>query len=163
MTDVLQVRRGAALWATLSRPHALNGLTPVNVPARSLRLQAGMQLREVRVAGTSNAGGGPLLVMDIAAAQDLFGRTGQLSRMFVNLIRTAAETPDERLVFRVLGVVYGALLIALPWLLGMGSGPQSWVLQAMGAGSPAQSTSITITAPDIAENGAVVPLGGCGG
>jgi len=31
-------------------------------------------------------------------------------------------------------------------------------LKAMGAGSPAQSTSITITAPDIAENGAVVPV-----
>lgn len=32
-------------------------------------------------------------------------------------------------------------------------------LQAMGAGSPAQSASIAITAPDIAENGAVVPVG----
>lgn len=31
-------------------------------------------------------------------------------------------------------------------------------LKALGAGSPAQSTSITITAPDIAENGAVVPV-----
>jgi sulfur-oxidizing protein SoxY len=31
-------------------------------------------------------------------------------------------------------------------------------LKAMGAGSPAESTSINITAPDIAENGAVVPV-----
>lgn len=31
-------------------------------------------------------------------------------------------------------------------------------LKAMGAESPAQSASITITAPDIAENGAVVPV-----
>ncbi len=31
-------------------------------------------------------------------------------------------------------------------------------LKAMGAGTPAQSTAITITAPDIAENGAVVPV-----
>lgn len=31
-------------------------------------------------------------------------------------------------------------------------------LKAMGAGTPAQSTSIVITAPDIAENGAVVPV-----
>jgi Predicted secreted protein len=31
-------------------------------------------------------------------------------------------------------------------------------LKAMGAGSPAQSASIAITAPDIAENGAVVPV-----
>jgi putative ABC transport system permease protein len=50
-----------------------------------LRLQAGLALREVRVAGTTNAGGGPLLVMDIAAAQDLFGRGGQLSRIDVRL------------------------------------------------------------------------------
>jgi glycoside/pentoside/hexuronide:cation symporter, GPH family len=27
----------------------------------------------------------------------------------------SGQTPDERLVFRVLGVIYGALLIALPW------------------------------------------------
>ena len=31
-------------------------------------------------------------------------------------------------------------------------------LKAMGAGKPAQSTSISLTAPDIAENGAVVPV-----
>ena len=59
----------------------LNPAAQKVLPGERLRLQAGMQLREVRVAGTSNAGGGPLLVMDIAAAQDLFGRGGQLTRI----------------------------------------------------------------------------------
>jgi putative ABC transport system permease protein len=51
----------------------------------SVRLQAGMALRTVKVAGTTAANGGPLLVMDIAAAQDLFGRGGQLTRIDVRL------------------------------------------------------------------------------
>ena len=55
------------------------------LPADRLRLQAGLALREVQVAGTTSAGGGPLAVMDIAAAQDLFGRGGQLTRIDVRL------------------------------------------------------------------------------
>ncbi|CAN7344080.1 FtsX-like permease family protein [Polaromonas sp. LjRoot131] len=51
----------------------------------SLRLQSGLELREVSVAGSVGAGGGPLAVMDIAAAQDLFGRGGQLSRIDLRL------------------------------------------------------------------------------
>ncbi|WP_411881689.1 FtsX-like permease family protein [Polaromonas sp. YR568] len=50
-----------------------------------LRLQIGLELREVSVAGSVGAGGGPLAVMDIAAAQDLFGKGGQLSRIDVRL------------------------------------------------------------------------------
>ncbi|HRL98322.1 MAG TPA: thiosulfate oxidation carrier protein SoxY [Acidovorax sp.] len=33
------------------------------------------------------------------------------------------------------------------------------VMKALGAGAPAESKDVTITGPDIAENGAVVPLG----
>jgi putative ABC transport system permease protein len=51
----------------------------------TLRLQSGLAPREVRVEGAVAAGGGALLVMDIGAAQDLFGRTGQLSRIDVRL------------------------------------------------------------------------------
>lgn len=50
-----------------------------------LSLQAGLQLRPVQVAGSVAAGGGPIAVMDIAAAQDLFGRAGELSRIDVRL------------------------------------------------------------------------------
>jgi sulfur-oxidizing protein SoxY len=35
----------------------------------------------------------------------------------------------------------------------------SEVLKALGAGAPVESKDVTITGPDIAENGAVVPLG----
>jgi putative ABC transport system permease protein len=55
------------------------------LPQDRIRVQAGLQLRGLRVAGTTQAGGGPLLSMDIAAAQDLFGRGGQLSRIDVRL------------------------------------------------------------------------------
>ena len=50
-----------------------------------LQLQDGLQLQPVTVAGSVNAGGGPLAVMDIGSAQDLFGRGGQLSRIDVRL------------------------------------------------------------------------------
>ncbi|WP_313299695.1 thiosulfate oxidation carrier protein SoxY [Diaphorobacter sp.] len=33
------------------------------------------------------------------------------------------------------------------------------VMKALGAGAPAESKDVTLTAPDIAENGAVVPIG----
>jgi sulfur-oxidizing protein SoxY len=33
------------------------------------------------------------------------------------------------------------------------------LMKALGAGAPAQSADVTITGPDIAENGAVVPIG----
>jgi len=54
-------------------------------PGATLRLQSGLQLREAAVAGTVAAGGGPLAVMDIGAAQDFFGRQGQLSRIDLRL------------------------------------------------------------------------------
>ncbi len=51
----------------------------------AFRLQSGLQLREVKVAGSVSAGGAALAVMDIAAAQDLFGKAGQLTRIDVRL------------------------------------------------------------------------------
>jgi putative ABC transport system permease protein len=63
----------------------LNPAAQALLPAGALRLQAGLALPTVTAAGTVLAGGGPLLVMDIAAAQDLFGRTGQLSRIDLRL------------------------------------------------------------------------------
>ncbi|WP_332776788.1 ABC transporter permease [Polaromonas sp.] len=51
----------------------------------SLQLQSGLQLQTVKVAGAVSAGGSALAVMDIAAAQELFGKIGQLSRIDVRL------------------------------------------------------------------------------
>ncbi|GKT00071.1 ABC transporter permease [Acidovorax sp. SUPP3434] len=67
---------GAALQALGLRGDAV-------VPA--LQLRTGLQVHTVRVAGTVAAGGAPLAVMDIGAAQDLFQRGGQLSRIDVQL------------------------------------------------------------------------------
>ncbi len=51
-----------------------------------LRLQSGLQLLDVQVAGSVAAGGAPLAVMDIGAAQELFGRLGELSRIDLRLV-----------------------------------------------------------------------------
>ena len=51
----------------------------------SFKLQSGLQLMEVKVAGSVSASGAPLAVMDIGAAQELFGKQGQLSRIDVRL------------------------------------------------------------------------------
>ena len=53
--------------------------------AVSLRVQSGLQLLGVKVAGTVNASGMALAVMDIGAAQDLFGQQGFLSRIDIKL------------------------------------------------------------------------------
>ena len=51
----------------------------------TLQLQNGLRMQAVQVAGTVAAGGAPLAVMDIGAAQDLWGRGGQLSRIDLRL------------------------------------------------------------------------------
>ena len=51
----------------------------------SLQLQSGLALKTVRVAGSVGATGAPLVVMDLGAAQDLFERAGQLSRIDIKL------------------------------------------------------------------------------
>ena len=60
--------------------------------ARSLRLRTpnGSE-HTVRLAGTVGAAGAPLLVMDVAAAQDLLGWAGQISRLDLRLAPGAAE------------------------------------------------------------------------
>jgi putative ABC transport system permease protein len=55
------------------------------LPPARVGVQVGLAMRDLQVAGTTTAGGGPLLVMDIGAAQDLFARGGQLSRIDVRL------------------------------------------------------------------------------
>lgn len=63
----------------------LNAAARQELPAASFKLQSGLQLLDVQVAGTVSAGGAALAVMDIAAAQDLFGKGGQLSRIDLKL------------------------------------------------------------------------------
>ncbi|MBA4114193.1 MAG: ABC transporter permease [Verminephrobacter sp.] len=51
----------------------------------AITLRSGPQAWPVRVVGTVVASGAPLAVMDLGAAQDLFGRGGQLSRIDLQL------------------------------------------------------------------------------
>lgn len=70
-----------------------------------LRLQAGLQLEAVDTAGGVAASGGPLVVMDIAAAQDLFGRQGELSRIDLRL----APGADRARLLAQLGLPAGVV------------------------------------------------------
>ena len=51
----------------------------------TFKIQSGLQLLDVKVAGSVVAGGAALAVMDIGAAQEMFGKRGQLSRIDVRL------------------------------------------------------------------------------
>ena len=63
--------------------------SPPSAPAADgaprLRIQTGLSLVELRVAGDCAAPGAPLALMDIAGAQAAFGRLGQLTRIDVRL------------------------------------------------------------------------------
>ena len=63
----------------------LNASARQRLGRTGLRLQIGLQLQPVVVAGSLASGGAPLAVMDIGAVQDLFGRQGQLSRIDLRL------------------------------------------------------------------------------
>ena len=63
----------------------LNAAARQSLPGDRLQLQSGLQLLDARVAGSVSAGGAALAVMDIGAAQELFGRLGQLSRIDIRL------------------------------------------------------------------------------
>jgi putative ABC transport system permease protein len=74
-------------------------------PKAPLRLQRGLQLQEAVVAGTVSAGGSAMAVMDLGAAQDFFGRQGQLSRIDVRLRAGADRTAFIRSLQLPAGVV----------------------------------------------------------
>ena len=71
--------------AVFLNPAARQALLASGDAPASLRVQSGLALRTVRVAGTVKAPGMPLLVMDVAAAQALMARPGQLSRIDLRL------------------------------------------------------------------------------
>ncbi|WP_343591270.1 FtsX-like permease family protein [Paracidovorax wautersii] len=73
----------------------------------TLTLRTGLQSRSVRVAGRVAAGGPPLAVMDIGAAQDLFGRGGQLSRIDLQLRPGADRAAAERALLGLPGAARG--------------------------------------------------------
>lgn len=75
----------ATVYLNAAAFQALGLPTQAAQPAPTLVLQAGSQSHVVRVAGSVAAGGSALAVMDLGAAQDLFGRGGALSRIDLRL------------------------------------------------------------------------------
>lgn len=59
----------------------LNATARAQLSGDSLQRHQGLQLHPVRVTGSVRASGAPLGVMDVAAAQELFGKLGQLTRI----------------------------------------------------------------------------------
>ena len=57
----------------------------LTIGSNSFKLQSGLQLLDVTSAGSVSAGGAALAVMDLGAAQELFGKGGQLSRIDLRL------------------------------------------------------------------------------
>ncbi len=99
--DALQVARlapalmpqpasGAALTAIVDPDSAwLNPAARARLGAQDgdfIELQSNSGWQRLRVAGSVAAGGGPLVVLDIAAAQQRFSRAGRLSRIDVRLV-----------------------------------------------------------------------------
>ena len=84
----------------------LTGAQP-GAEGATLTLRTGLQSRTVRVAGRVAAGGPPLAVMDIGAAQDLFGRGGQLSRIDLQLRPGADRAAAERALLALPGAARG--------------------------------------------------------
>ena len=83
-------RSGSAAPAASTPPSAdREAAPPPSAPAADgaprLRIQTGLSLVELRVAGDCAAPGAPLAVMDIAGAQAAFGRLGQLTRIDLRL------------------------------------------------------------------------------
>ncbi|MBO9516071.1 MAG: ABC transporter permease [Variovorax sp.] len=63
---------------------------------RTVQLRVGGQWRTLNVAGQVSAGGAALAVMDIGAAQDLFERVGQLTRIDLRLVPGTDRAAFER-------------------------------------------------------------------
>ncbi|MBX9832229.1 MAG: FtsX-like permease family protein, partial [Burkholderiaceae bacterium] len=77
----------ATVFLNTAALQALGLSTAAPAQPPRLTLQVGLQAPlSVQVAGTVTAGGAPLAVMDIGAAQDLFGRAGQLNGIDLQLL-----------------------------------------------------------------------------
>ena len=72
---------------SLFSPNAvfLNPAARQALAGNTLQLQSGLALKTVTVSGRVSTPGAALAVMDIGAAQDLFGKAGQLSRIDLKL------------------------------------------------------------------------------
>ena len=128
--DRLDVFAPDAVFLNASAQTALG--TPLG---ESISVQHGMQWRRLRVAGTVAASGAPLAVMDVAAAQALFGVAGQLSRVD---LRLRAGVDREALA--------RTLQAQADWPVGALLQPPGDALERMGNVSRAYRVNLTVLA-----------------
>ena len=85
--DVADASQGNDNRFSLFSPNAvfLNPAARQALAGNTLQLQSGLALKTVTVSGRVSTPGAALAVMDIGAAQDLFGKAGQLSRIDLKL------------------------------------------------------------------------------
>ena len=85
--DVADASQGNDNRFSLFSPNAvfLNPAARQALAGNTLQLQSGLALKTVTVSGRVSTPGAALAVMDIGAAQDLFGKAGQLSRLDLKL------------------------------------------------------------------------------
>jgi putative ABC transport system permease protein len=72
----------------------LNAAARKRLDGNTVQLQSALQLKPVTVMGSVSAAGAPLAVMDIGAAQELFAKQGQLTRIDLRL-----QTGTDRATF----------------------------------------------------------------
>ena len=110
--DRLDLFAPATLFLNAAALQAL-GLAADGAAPVPITLHTGLHSLSARVAGTVAAGGAPLAVMDIGAAQDLFGRGGALSRIDVQL-RPGTDRAAWQQAVRALPGWPGNALVAEP-------------------------------------------------
>ena len=76
-----QPANGSNRFALFTPASVFLNATAMQTLTNTFKLQSGLQLLDVEVAGRVAAGGAALAVMDIGAAQEMFGKRGQLSRI----------------------------------------------------------------------------------
>lgn len=81
------------------------GLPAEATAGEAVSLQAGLGVTRLRVSGFVAAGGGPLAVMDIAAAQVAFGKLGRISRIDVQFAPGSNEAEVVRSFALPMGIV----------------------------------------------------------
>ncbi|MDP3139407.1 MAG: FtsX-like permease family protein [Burkholderiaceae bacterium] len=94
-------------------------------------LRSGAQAHDLRIAGSVAAAGGPLAVMDIGVAQDLYSRSGQLSRIDLRLAP---------------GATRASLLAALPLPAGISVSEPGDTQRQIGEMSRAYRVNLTVLA-----------------
>ena len=113
----------------------LNASARQRLGRTGVQLQTGLRLQPVVVAGSLASGGAPLAVMDLGAAQDLFDRQGQLSRIDLRLQAGA----DRATVVRELQASPG-------WPAGLGLDEPGDAAERLGNLSRAYRVNMTVLA-----------------